>query len=100
LEINDNPAFKSCLLYSCLEDSFLNAKKQSDPALAQYVFFNKGLNWLCHRIDKKTGKGIFCPYYWDCFAMIKEEREREDDAESIPDDGLENTSSCDAEEPS
>jgi hypothetical protein len=80
--------------------SFLNAKKQSNPALAEYVFFNKSLNWLCHRTDKKTGKGIFCPYYWDCFAMIKEEKEREDDAEGIQDDDLVGSSNGDSEEPS
>lgn len=79
--------------------SFLNAKKQSNPTLAEYVF-NKSLNWLCHRTDKKTGKAIFCPYYWDCFAMIKEEKEREDDAEAIPDDDLVDASNHETEDPS
>jgi hypothetical protein len=80
--------------------SFLNAKKQNDPALAEHVFFNKKVNWLCHRIDKKTGKGIFCPYYWDCFAMIKEEKERGDEIESIHDEeDLVHASNGDAEEP-
>ena len=81
--------------------SFLNAKKQRDPALAEHVFFNKSLNWLCHRIDKKTGKGIFCPYYWDCFGLIKEQKEREDDVQDIQDDNLVDMSNNDdAEEPS
>jgi hypothetical protein len=81
--------------------SFLNAKKQSNPALAENVFFNKGLNWLCHRIDKKTGNGIFCRYYWDCFTMIKEEKEKEhkDDSVAIPDDDLVDTSNYETEDP-
>lgn len=81
--------------------SFLNAKKQSNPALAEYVFFNKSLNWLCHRTDKKTGKELFCPYYWECFTMIKEEKEREvDGEEAILDDDLVDERNHNTEEPS
>jgi hypothetical protein len=79
--------------------SFLNAKKRKDPSLAEHVFFNNNLNWLCHRTDKNTGKGIFCPYYWDCFLMIKEEKERKDDIESNQDKDSVHTSDGDAEEP-
>jgi hypothetical protein len=51
--------------------SYLTAKNNKDPYLAKHVFFEKSLNWLCNRTEKKTGKAIFCPYYWDCFPMRK-----------------------------
>jgi hypothetical protein len=72
-------------------NTFLNAKKLKDPALAEHVFFDKSLNWLCHRIDKKTGKGIFCPYFWDCFTMIKEEKERDASADTTKEEDNEDT---------
>jgi hypothetical protein len=50
--------------------SFLNARNNKDPSLAQHVFFNKDLRWLCHRTDKQTGQDIWCPYYWDCMSII------------------------------
>jgi hypothetical protein len=79
--------------------SFLNAKNQKDPSLAEHVFFNNSLNWLCQRTDKKTGTGIFCPYYWDCFPMIKEEKERQVNIESTQDEDSVHTSNGDADEP-
>jgi hypothetical protein len=66
-----------------LEDkatSFLNATNKKEPYLAKYVFFDKQLKWLCHRNNRKTGKDIMCPYYWDCFAMIKRERDESEDS--------------------
>jgi hypothetical protein len=56
--------------------SFLNAKNEKNPYLAFHVFFDKNLNWLCHKTDKGTGNEILCPYYWDCSDMIKREREK------------------------
>jgi hypothetical protein len=56
-----------------------------DSALED-LFFDKSLNWLCHRTDK-TGKNIFCTYYLDWIAIIKEEKERKDDVETIQDKG-------------
>jgi hypothetical protein len=76
--------------------SFLNAKKRKDPSIAEHVFFNNNLNWLCHRTDKKTGQQIFCPYYWYCFPLIKEEKERKDHTQSTQD---EEPSNGDVEEP-
>jgi len=56
--------------------SFLNAKNKRNPYLAFHVFFDKALNWLCHKTDKGTGNEILCPYYWECSDMIKREREK------------------------
>jgi hypothetical protein len=52
---------------------FLEAKNRRDPSLASHVFFDKNRSWLCHRIDKKTGQDIWCPYYWECMALIGKE---------------------------
>lgn len=61
---------------------FLNTKNEKDPYLAPHVFFNKNLNWLCHRVDMKMGQDIWCPYYWDCFPMIRREKEKQTDTET------------------
>ncbi|GEM_PF-1238739 len=53
---------------------FLTAKNDRDPSIANYAFFDKSLNWLCHRIDKKSGDHVWCPYYWDCMALIAREK--------------------------
>jgi hypothetical protein len=37
--------------------SYLKAKNHKDPYLAKHVFFEKSLNWLCNRTDRKTGNG-------------------------------------------
>jgi hypothetical protein len=79
--------------------SYLRAKNNRDPYFAKHVFFDKNLNWLCNRSDRKTGKGIFCPYYWDCFPMIGQEKERKDDVENTQDDDLLHTGNGNSEEP-
>ena len=49
-------------------------EQRRDPSIANYAFFDKGLNWLCHRIDKKTADHVWCPYYWDCMALIARDK--------------------------
>jgi hypothetical protein len=53
---------------------FLRAKNNRDPSIANYAFFDRSLNWLCHRIDKKTGDQVWCPYYWECMDLIGSEK--------------------------
>lgn len=59
-------------------DSFLNAKNGRNPGLAQHVFFDRNLKWLCSKTDKKSGEDVLCPYYWECLAMIVEKKKKED----------------------
>jgi hypothetical protein len=54
--------------------SYLSAKNSKDPMLANYAFFDKNLSWLCHRIDRKIDEHVWCPYYWDCMALIVREK--------------------------
>jgi hypothetical protein len=56
---------------------FLTAKNNKDPSIANYAFFDRSLNWLCHRIDKKTADHVWCPYYWDCMTLIAREKTNE-----------------------
>jgi hypothetical protein len=53
---------------------FLTAKNNRDPSIANYAFFDRSLNWLCHRIDKKAADHVWCPYYWDCMTLIAREK--------------------------
>jgi hypothetical protein len=55
--------------------SFLTARSQKNPSLAKHVFFDKNLNWLCHRTDRNTPEELWCPYYWDCIGLIAKDRE-------------------------
>ena len=60
---------------------FLTAKNNRDPSIANYAFFDRSLNWLCHRIDKKTADHVWCAYYWDCMALIASEKKNDSQAE-------------------
>jgi CRISPR/Cas system-associated exonuclease Cas4 (RecB family) len=61
---------------------FLTAKNNRDPSIANYAFFDRSLNWLCHRIDKKTADHVWCPYYWDCMALIAREKNGLNDSQA------------------
>jgi len=62
---------------------FLTAKNNRDPSIANYAFFDRSLNWLCHRIEKKSGDHVWCPYYWDCMALIAREKQNDSQAERV-----------------
>src|SRR5215469_4478183 len=61
--------------------SFLTAKNSRDPGLAKHVFLDGNLKWLCHRLDKKNGAHIWCPYFLQCATIIAaaEEKRKEDE---------------------
>ena len=61
---------------------FLTAKNNRDPSIANYAFFDRSLNWLCHRIDKKSADHVWCPYYWDCMALIAREKNGLNDSQA------------------
>jgi hypothetical protein len=60
--------------------TFLSAKDKKDPGLARHVFFDRDLRWLCHRIDRRTGEDVWCPYYWKCMQLIVKEKPELDPA--------------------
>ncbi|HET7148932.1 MAG TPA: hypothetical protein VFI73_10585 [Candidatus Nitrosopolaris sp.] len=65
------------LLHYCIHHDILCHSMQeilADPSIANYAFFDKSLNWLCHRIDKKTDDHGWCPCYWEYIDLIGREK--------------------------